>query len=316
MFENAMLQAILSSYGEDIIKEKGDKYKDLFYKIFPNANSEAFDDFKKDLEKVLAKEKEKASNASEDEEKISQDNNPICNCNPFGRLFGPILDMSKPTANGRIFSQEVIAKAITESAKKPQFISEREKEYKDAIKKAQEAAKEYKAMKDKENPVVYIPVVYELALSVSGMIDDDFEASTNILGVFTDLKIAERQCETDINCNDDDWKEMKDLPYSRSLDLVRKVYKSKYFFDHDLMVLTIKSRVVLEMRLNDFRKNLVLSSDHLIDQDDMLLDLFNSFKADYNKLLIDFENNIDNLLGEHESECECCKNKGEEECRP
>ena len=58
MLENELLQAILSSYGEDIVKEKGKKYKDLFYKIFPNANSEAFNNFKKDLEKVLAKEKD------------------------------------------------------------------------------------------------------------------------------------------------------------------------------------------------------------------------------------------------------------------
>lgn len=58
MLENELLQAILSSYGEDIVKEKGKKYKELFYKIFPNANSEAFNNFKKDLEKVLAEEKD------------------------------------------------------------------------------------------------------------------------------------------------------------------------------------------------------------------------------------------------------------------
>ena len=303
MFENELLQAILSSYGDDIIKEKGEKYKDLFYKIFPEASSEAFDDFKKDLENVLAKEKENfASNISKDDEKVFMHGNSATYINPkIGELFGAIFDMSKPTANGRIFNSEVLEKSIATSAKKKQFISEKEKEYKDAIKKAQEAAKEYNAMKDKENHVVYIPFVCELSMSISGMIDDDFESSTNILGVFTDPKMAERQCETDINCNDDDWKELKGpSPYDEDYNLLHKAYKSKYFFNRELMVLEVKNRVILKMRLDDFNSSSILTSDHLMDQCsyDTLLSIFENFKDDYDKLL------------------KCVENKGEEECQP
>lgn len=318
MFENELLQAILYSYGDDIIKEKGEKYKELFYKIFPEANSEAFDDFKKDLEKVLAKEKEKLADA-EKEEKIFMKGNSATYINPkIGELFGTIFDMSEPTANGRACDPKVLEKAIADFNKK-KFISEKEKEYKDAIKKAQEAAKEYSAMKDKENMVVYIPLVCELSMSISGLIDDDLESSTKILGVFTGPKMAEQQCETDINCNDDDWKELRRglPPFNENHNLVYKIYKSKYFFNRELMVLEVKYRIILKMRLNDFSTDLVLSSSELMDQDtyDILLNIFNSFKADCDKLLIDVESNIDNLLEERYM-CRCCENEGEEECQP
>lgn len=318
MLENELLQAILSSYGDDIIKENGEKYKELFYKIFPKANSEAFDDFKKDLEKVLAKKKENLADA-EKEEKVFMKGNSATYINPkIGELFGVIFDTGKPTANDRVCDPKVLEKAIA-GFKKKQFISEREKEYKETIKKAQEAAKEYSAMKDKENPVVYIPLVCELSMSISGMIDDDLESSTKILGVFTGPKMAEQQCETDINCNDDDWKELRRglPPFSENNDLVHKIYKSKYFFNRELMVLEVKYRIILKMRLNDFSMDFVLSSSELMDQDtyDILLNIFNSFKADCDKLLIDTESNIDNLLEERYM-CRCCENKGEEECQP
>ena len=322
MFENELLQAILSSYGDDIIKERGEKYKELFYKIFPEASSEAFDAFKKDLEKVLVKEKENVSNISKDDEKIFMHGNSATYINPkIGELFGAIFDMSKPSANGRVCGPTVLEKAIKDfkNKKKQQYISEKEEECKEAIKKAQESAKEYAAMKDKENQVVYIPLVCELSMSISGMIDDDLESSTKILGIFTGPKMAEQQCETDINCNDDDWKELRRglPPYSENHDLVHKVYKSKYFFNRELMVLEVKYRIILKMRLNDFSVDLALSSSELMDQDtyDILLNIFNSFKADCDKLLIDVESNIDNLLEERYM-CRCCENEGEEECQP
>lgn len=314
MNENELLQMIFSSY-EDIIKEKGETYKDFFYKIFPGADADAFDNFKKNLEKILTERKKNLADA-EKEEKVFMHGNSATYINPnIGELFGVILDTSKPTANGNIHDPKVLEKAIADFNKK-RFISEKEKEYKEAIKKAQEAAKEYNAMKDKEDHIVYIPLVCELSMSISGMIDDDFESSTNILGVFTDPEMAERQCETDINCNDDDWKELKGpSPYDENYSLLHKAYKSKYFFSREFMVLEVKNRVILKMRLNDFNSSSILTSDHLMDQYsfDALLNIFENFKADYDKLLIDTESNIDNLLEERYKSRE---NEGEEECQP
>ena len=261
----------------------------------------------------MAKEKEKLADA-EKEEKVFMKGNSATYINPkIGELFGAIFDMGKPNANARACDPKVLEKAVADFNKK-KFISEKEKEYKDAIKKAQEAAKEYSAMKDKEDPVVYIPLVCELSMSISGMIDDDFESSTNILGIFTGPKLAEQQCETDINCNDDDWKELKGLsPYDDNYSLLHKAYKSKYFFNRESMVLGIKNRIILKMRLNDFNSSSILTSDHLMDQYsyNMLLNIFENFKADYDKLLIDTESNIDSLLEERYM-CRCCENEGEE----
>ena len=291
MFEDELLRIILSSYD---------------------------DDFRKDLKKMLDKRKKNLPDA-EKEEKVFMKGNSATYINPKIDEVSTILNMNESITDEHIFNSATIEKGIAEfAAKKKQFISEREKEYKDAVKKAQEAAKEYKIMKDKENTIAYVPIVCELSMSISGMIDDDLESSTNILGVFTDHKMAERQCETDINCNDDDWKELRrDLsPYGENYN-VYKVYKSKYFFNRDLMVLEVKNRIILKMRLNDFSVDLLLSSSDLMDQDtyDMLLDIFNNFKADCDELLINVENNIDNLLEERDMR-KYHKNKGEEECQP
>ena len=180
----------------------------------------------------------------------------------------------------------------------------RSEEYFKAVKVAQECAREYKAMKDKEkkniiNRFVYIPFALEHSFNVQSD-DNDYEVLTHFLGVFTDPKNAEKQCENDI-ANDAGWKVMKGLPqfpYDEDYEMYYKLYRSKYFFDRDLMVLNIKYRIILKVKLDDFGMVTILSSCNIIEDDKYkaILDMFRNFSEEHDKLISNFENRIHGLL--------------------
>ena len=180
----------------------------------------------------------------------------------------------------------------------------RSEEYFKAVKVAQECAREYKAMKEKEkknmvNQFVYIPFTLEHSFNVCSD-DNDYEILTHFLGVFTDPKNAEKQCENDI-ANDAGWKVMKGLPqfpYDEDYEMYYKLYRSKYFFDSDLMNLSVKYRIILKVKIDDFDMVTVLSSCNIIEDDTYksLLDLFRNFSEEHDKLISNFENGIHNLL--------------------
>ena len=296
MSENEMLKVLLNNYGEAILKEKGDHFKNLFYAIFPATNEAAFDDFKKDLNKVLEEEKKKLAD-NEKEEKLFMQGNSATYINPeIGKIFGKIF--GKANDNDICFTKEVLDKAIENSAKHPKYTPEKDraKEYHEAVKKAQESAKEYMAIKNKENPIVYIPISLEYSMSIMGEIDEDLVATTNILGVFTDPKKAEKLCETEIN-GTDDWTPCGPLLLNDASKLY-KFYEGCYFFDPEEMVLTINHVVIFKTRANDMNASIRLSTDNIITQEtyNKLLDVFNTFKEDYSKLLIETKNNVDKLL--------------------
>lgn len=177
-------------------------------------------------------------------------------------------------------------------------------EYFKAVKVAQECAREYKAMKEKEkknmeNQFVYIPFALEHSFNVCSD-DNDYEVTTHFLGVFTDPKNAEKQCENDI-MNDAGWKVMKGLPqfpYDEDYEMYYKLYRSKYFFDSDLMNLSVKYRIILKVKIDDFDMVTVLSSCNIIEDDKYkaLLDMFKKFSEEHDKLLSNFENGIHALL--------------------
>ena len=178
----------------------------------------------------------------------------------------------------------------------------RSEEYFKAIKVAQECAREYKAMKEKKNianQFVYIPFTLEHSFNVCSD-DNDYEVTTHFLGVFTDPKNAEKQCENDI-ANDAGWRVMKGLPqfpYDEDYEMYYKLYRSKYFFDRDLMVLNIKYRIILKVEVDSFDMVTVLSSCNIIEDNTYksLLDLFRNFSEEHDKLISNFENRIHSLL--------------------
>lgn len=181
----------------------------------------------------------------------------------------------------------------------------RSEEYFKTVKEvAQECAREYKAMKDKEkenmvNRFVYVPFVLEHSFNVCSD-DNDYKITTHFLGAFTDPKKAEKQCENDI-ANDVDWKVMKGLPqfpYDEDYNIYYKLYRSKYLFDSNLMTLNVKYRIILKVKLDYFGMVTVLPSCDIIEEKTYktLLDVFKNFSEERDKLISNFESRIHALL--------------------
>ena len=235
-----------------------------------------------------------------EDDKVVMRGNSVSYVNPEFESIFKNLDSSNKTE----IKDEKTQKTEKECKDMENIKFTRSEEYFKAIKVAQECAREYKAMKDKEkknivNRFVYIPFALEHSFNVCSD-DNDYEVTTHFLGVFTDPKNAEKQCENDI-MNDAGWRVMKGLPqfpYDEDYEMYYKLYRSKYFFDSDLMNLSVKYRIILKVKIDDFDMVTVLSSCSIIEDDTYksLLDLFRNFSEEHDKLISNFENGIHNLL--------------------
>ena len=231
-----------------------------------------------------------------EDDKVIMKGNSVSYINPeFESIIKKLNSINKP---------EIKDEKAQENKNMEDVKFTRSEEYFKAVKVAQECAREYKAMKEKEkknivNRFVYIPFALEHSFNVCSD-DNDYEVTTHFLGVFTDPKNAEKQCENDI-MNDAGWRVMKGLPqfpYDEDYEMYYKLYRSKYFFDSDLMNLSVKYRIILKVKIDDFDMVTVLSSCNIIEDDTYksLLDLFRNFSEEHDKLISNFENGIHNLL--------------------
>ena len=93
-------------------------------------------------------------------------------------------------------------------------------------------------------------------------------------------------------------KGLPQFPYDEDYEMYYKLYRSKYFFDSDLMVLNVKYRIILKVKIDDFDMVTVLSSCNIIEDDKYkaILDMFRNFSEEHEKLISNFENRIHGLL--------------------
>ena len=166
-----------------------------------------------------------------EDDKIAMKGDSVTYVNPeFKSIFND-LNYGNNLNNVEIKDQKQKTEKECKDMKEVKF--NRSEEYFKAVKVAQECAREYKDMKEKEkknivNRFVYIPFALEHSFNVQSD-DNDYEVLTHFLGVFTDPKNAEKQCENDI-ANDAGWKVMKGLPqfpYDEDYEMYYKLYRSK-----------------------------------------------------------------------------------------
>ena len=173
------------------------------------------------------------------------------------------------------------------------------KEFKAAVKQAQECAKEYKDMKKEASDFVFIPVTLDHSFSVCSE-DYNFGGTTHLLGVFIDPNDALKAIEDDIKNDVADWKPIRDSIYPHHDEDYGywRVSRSKYFFSRELLTLSIKHRLIIKVELNNFNVITELSSYNMIEQDTYkaLLEVFEKFRKEYDILLSNIENSIHELL--------------------
>lgn len=192
-------------------------------------------------------------------------------------------------------------KPNTDTDDKVKVCENLKKEYKAAVKQAQECEKEYKDMKKETSDFVFIPVTLDHSFSVCSE-DYNFGGTTHLLGVFMDPNDALKAIEDDIKNDVADWKPIRDSIYPNHVEDYGywRVSRSKYFFSRELLTLSIKHRFIIKVELNNFNVVTELSSYNMIEQDTykVLLDVFEKFRKEYDILLSNIENSINELLEE------------------
>ena len=240
------------------------------------------------LKAVLGEENaEKYECGKDNNDKVCMKGNSVTYVNPaFKTSFDNLAD-NKPNTNTKDDKVKVC-----ENLKK---------EYKAAVKQAQECAKEYKDMKKEASDFVFIPVTLDHSFSVCSE-DYNFGGTTHLLGVFINPNDALKAIEDDIKNDVADWKPIRDSIYPHNEEDYGywRVSRSKYFFSRELLTLNIKHRFIIKVELNNFNVVTELSSYNMIEQDTykILLDVFEKFRKEYDILLSNIENSINELLEE------------------
>ena len=171
---------------------------------------------------------------------------------------------------------------------------------KDLNKEAKEVSKEEKSM-EKENKktevfkgmpkdkVVFASFVCEHIFRD----ENNFDSYVEFLGIFTDPEKAEKACD---ESNKKGW-----IPITTNITPENKIFykiKGDYYFNKDLMFLTIKNRIVLSVELNNLNIKENFMYCNSINQKTYMriVDMFKRYKEEQGKCLSNLENGIHELF--------------------
>ena len=172
---------------------------------------------------------------------------------------------------------------------------------KDLNKEAKEVSKEEKSM-EKENKkaevfkgmpkdkVVFASFVCEHIFRD----ENNFDSYVEFLGIFTDPEKAEKACNEG---NKKGW-----IPITTNITPENKIFykiKGDYYFNNDLMFLTVKNRIVLAVELNNLNIKENFMYCNSINQKTYMriVDMFKRYKEEQGKCLSNLENGIHELFG-------------------
>ena len=170
---------------------------------------------------------------------------------------------------------------------------------KDLNKEAKEVSKEEKSM-EKENKktevfkgmpkdkVVFASFVCEHIFRD----ENNFDSYVEFLGIFTDPEKAEKACDE----SKKGW-----IPITSNITPENKIFykiKGDYYFNKDLMFLTIKNRIVLSVELNNLNIKENFMYCNSINQKTYMriVDMFKRYKEEQGKCLSNLENGIHELF--------------------
>ena len=172
---------------------------------------------------------------------------------------------------------------------------------KDLNKEAKEVSKEEKSM-EKENKktevfkgmpkdkVVFASFVCEHIFRD----ENNFDSYVEFLGIFTDPEKAEKACD---ESNKKGW-----IPITTNITPENKIFykiKGDYYFNNDLMFLTVKNRIVLAVELNklNIKENFMYCNSINQKTYMRIVDMFKRYKEEQGKCLSNLENGIHELFG-------------------
>lgn len=124
--------------------------------------------------------------------------------------------------------------------------------------------------------------------------ENNYNSNVDFLGIYTDPKKAEKICDECIM----KWKPITDIEPDDNKILYK--VKGEYFFDNELMRLTVRNMIVLMVELDKF--DIIMDKENLssckINRDVYIkiLKMFNTFKDDKRKIVSKLERGIHYML--------------------
>ena len=124
--------------------------------------------------------------------------------------------------------------------------------------------------------------------------ENNFDSYVEFLGIFTDPEKAEKACD---ESNKKGW-----IPITTNITPENKIFykiKGDYYFNNDLMFLTVKNRIVLAVELNNLNIKENFMYCNSINQKTYMriVDMFKRYKEEQGKCLSNLENGIHELFG-------------------
>ena len=124
--------------------------------------------------------------------------------------------------------------------------------------------------------------------------ENNFNSYVEFLGIFTDPEKAEKACD---ESNKKGW-----IPITSNITPENKIFykiKGDYYFNNDLMFLTVKNRIVLAVELNklNIKENFMYCNSINQKTYMRIVDMFKKYKEEQGKCLSNLENGIHELFG-------------------
>ena len=171
---------------------------------------------------------------------------------------------------------------------------------KDLNKEAKEVSKEEKSMeKENKKAEVFKGMAKDKVVFASFVCEhifrdeNNFDSYVEFLGIFTDPEKAEKACD---ESNKKGW-----IPITTNITPENKIFykiKGDYYFNNDLMFLTIKNRIVLAVELNslNIKENFMYCNSINQKTYMRIVDMFKRYKEEQGKCLSNLENGIHELF--------------------
>ena len=123
--------------------------------------------------------------------------------------------------------------------------------------------------------------------------ENNFDSYVEFLGIFTDPEKAEKACD---ESNKKGW-----IPITTNITPENKIFykiKGDYYFNNDLMFLTVKNRIVLAVELNklNIKENFMYCNSINQKTYMRIVDMFKRYKEEQGKCLSNLENGIHELF--------------------
>ena len=123
--------------------------------------------------------------------------------------------------------------------------------------------------------------------------ENNFDSYVEFLGIFTDPEKAEKACD---ESNKKGW-----IPITTNITPENKIFykiKGDYYFNNDLMFLTVKNRIVLAVELNNLniKENFIYCNSINQKTYMRIVDMFKRYKEEQGKCLSNLENGIHELF--------------------